>query len=487
MEFTKEEVLKISKGDGEIASFITALLDHNKQLQATIEKQAQHIAKLENRIVELERQLGQNSQNSSKPPSSDGFRKPTNLRTPGGKKGAPHGHKGSTLRFSEVPDHTIVYEIATCPHCQTGLQQIAPRTYLKRQVFDLPLPSLVVTEHRAEEKCCPSCQRRVRASFPATVQAPVQYGEGFAAWTAYLSVYQLLPLERISKFFSDLCGCLPSQATLLSQINITAARLTPVLSQIRQCVHGLGLIHCDETGLRLEGKQHWLHTASNENWTYMEVQASRGSKGMDAIGILPAYEGTVVHDCYAAYFRPAYRFEHVLCNAHLLRECQGIVEYDKHNWAAEMKDLLQTGWKLTKQARAAEQPLSDETICEIVQRYDEILANGKLEWKHDAIPEKTGPRGRKSKSRAANLGERFEFHKEAILRFLYDAHIPFDNNQAERDIRMPKVKVKISGAFRTIAGGQQFAQIRSFISTLLKQKLPIYASLISVFQGQFSF
>jgi len=473
MKLTPDQVLSISKGDQEIALFITALLTR--------------IDELELQVNDLKRQLGQNSNNSSKPPSSDGFRKPTNLRTPGGKKGAPKGHKGNTLLFSESPDEIVIYPVSSCTQCHTSLEGVASSNYVKRQVFDLPLPRMIITEHRAEEKCCPHCQTRQLAVFPDEVNAPVQYGKGCSAWTAYLNVYQLIPLDRISQLFKDLTGFRLSEGTLLTQLKKMSSALTPILATIRAHISQADIIHCDETGLRLDGKQHYVHTASTKDWTYLEVQESRGSKGMDAIGILPFYKGMVVHDCYITYFRSEYQFTHVLCNAHLLRECQGIMENDHHEWAKDMKELLQRSWVLTKEVRAKHLPLCDEVLNAIELRYDDILQSGKAEWAKDKKPEKTGPRGRKAKSTAENLGERFQLYSKAILRFLYDARVPFDNNQGERDLRMSKVKEKISGAFRTVLGGQQFVAIRGFISTLLKQNLPIYSSLTSVLKGHFSF
>jgi len=360
--------------------------------------------------------------------------------------------------------------------------------YEKRQVLDIPPPTVVTTEHRAEEKCCPCCRRVQRASFPDSVNAPVQYGDGFAAWTVYLSVYQLIPLARIGQLFADLTGYRPSEATLLNHLERAAGAVkTDTIPVIRENLRNSPLLQTDETGIRIGNKQSWLHVVSNSEWTFIETYPNRGTGAIEGMGILDKFKGFVVHDCLSAYFRPIYSFKHVLCNAHLLRELQGIIDHDRHEWAKDMKELLQNAWKLTKASRENRLPLTDETIAEIQTRYDAILEQGKAEWAQDAVPAKTGPRGRKSKSRAANLGRRFELHKESILRFLQEACVPFDNNQAERDIRMTKVKQKISGLFRTTRGGEVFSVLRSFISTLIKQNLPLHASLVSVIRGQFTF
>lgn len=487
MKLSSKQVLQVSKGDTEIAGFISALLTQNEKLTEIVETQARQIKQLEKRVHELERQLDQNSNNSSKPPSSDGLRKKNNLREPGGKKGAPTGHKGHTLRFTHEPDKVIVHTVPTCKNCNHSLVDVPAQEWVKRQVLDLPLSPLITTEHRAEEKRCPCCRTLQRAEFPVAVKAPVQYGESFAAWTTYLSVYQLLPLKRIAQFFFDLTKCRPSERTLLDQLNTMASRVAELGSVIQAHLRNEPFLHCDETPMRLNGKLRYLHTHSSANWTLLHMNEKRCGSAFTEMGVLPGYTGVVVHDCFSSYFKSDVTFAHALCNAHLMRECQGIADHDKHEWAVDMKALLRRSWKLAKAARAADTPLSEEVLTEIEQQYDDILALGKTEWAKDKVPEKTGPAGRKCKSKAANLSDRFERYKASILRFLYDARIPFDNNQAERDIRMSKVKQKISGCFRTVIGGQQFASIRGFISSLLKQSLPLHDSLASVLRGQFQF
>jgi transposase len=487
LKLTSKQVLQVSKGDTEIAGFISSLLTQNEQLTEMVETQAKQIKTLENRVHQLERQLGQNSNNSSKPPSSDGLRKKNNLREPGGKNGAPKGHKGHTLRFRLEPDEVVVHPLPTCKNCNHSLADVPAQAWIKRQVLDLPLSPLITTEHRAEEKRCPCCHTLQRAAFPAAVKAPVQYGESFAAWTTYLSVYQLLPLKRITQFFYDLTGCRPSERTLLEQLNTMASRVAELEPVIKTHLRNEPFMNCDETPMRLNGKRQHLHTHSSADWTLLHMNEKRCGPAFTEMGVLPGYTGIVVHDCFSSYFKSDVTFAHALCNAHLMRECQGIVDYDKHEWATQMKALLRRSWTLAKAARTAGTPLSDEVLAEIDRQYDDILALGKTEWVNDKVPEKTGPAGRKCKSKAANLGERFACHKASILRFLYDARIPFDNNQAERDIRMSKVKQKISGCFRTAVGGQQFASIRGLISTLLKQSLPLHESLVSILHGQFQF
>ncbi|MNZ73421.1 Transposase IS66 family protein [compost metagenome] len=502
MEFSKEQVNQICKGDPEIASFFHALLEHNRtlrqqnrvlveqnqQLQAVVASQAEQIVKLEKRVHELERQLGQDSNNSSKPPSSDGFRKTNNLRQPGGKKGAPKGHPGQTLRFSADPDEIVVHSPGACPSCHTSLVDVPALKFEARQVFDLPPFTWKITEHRTETTCCPNCHAHTSGSFPEGVNAPVQYGATLSAWTSYLSTYQMLPLKRISQLFEDLTGHGPSEATLLSQLKQMHTALAPAEQQIRQHLLRSPVIHADETGFRVQGSGVWMHTASNADYTLLTVHKGRGTQGMKAGEVLPHYKGTVVHDFYWPYFhKETFSFRHALCNAHLLRECQGIIEHDKHQWAKEMKTLLQESWGLARSIRKAEKLLPELLIREVEQHYDDILMCGETEWKQGVIPKEKGTRGRHAKGKAGNLAQRFQQYKTAILAFLRDAQIPFDNNQAERDIRMVKVKTKISGAFRTTTGAEQFARIRSIVSTLIKQNLSVLKSLTFAIQGRLQF
>lgn len=501
MKVSTDEVNKMSKGDPEIADLfhglfavITKQSEHIEKLTERIEKQniimneqakqidvqAKKIMKLEKQVHELKRQLSQSSNNSSKPPSSDGLRKPTNLRTSGGKKGAPKGHDGTTLRFSDLPDEVMVHSLTTCSRCSASLEDVESLTYEKRQVFDLPPPKIWITEHRAQKKCCPGCGLQQRAAFPEHVKAPTQYGTGFTTWTAYFHTYQMIPLDRISRMFAELTGYRPSEATLLSSLQTMYHALAEAEDTIRTTLRQQSVVHADETGCRIEGKTQWMHVVSDAAWTLLGVHPNRGSKGMDALGFIPSYYGAVVHDCMPAYFKTHYSFSHALCNAHLLRECKGIMEHDGHQWAQHMKELLQESWTLVQGYAQEQQPVPEHIIEDIKAWYDEILEQGTSEWS-TAIPV---TQGRVKKSKAANLGERFKVHKHAILRFIWDAEIPFDNNQAERDLRMVKVKQKVSGTFRTQAGAHIFARLRSVISSLLKQKQNILVSLNHVLCGK---
>lgn len=493
MRLTPDQTLNICKGDTEIASVFQYLLDQQAAIiehQATIiDQQAARMEQLEHRVQELERQLGSNSKNSSKPPSSDGLRKPpVNLRKSGGKKGAPKGHPGHTLHQVEHPDHVITLQTGkTCEHCSTSLQEATLIGCEKRQVFDLPAPKKVVTEYRAEQWECSCCRRITQTPFPDEVKAPVQYGEGFAAWTVYLNARHMIPLERIREIFTDLTNQEISEATLLSFLRNMHTKLEPVESLIREQIAASPVLHADETGCRVEGKTRWLHTHSAQKWTLLHAHEKRGFQAFREAGILLNYPGTVVHDCHSSYFKDDYVFTHALCGVHLMRECLGIIQHDQQRWPSHMLRLLRVSWHQVKEASTRGSLLDTDTIQRIESLYDKILERGELEWHQGKVRPKTGTRGRKCKSPAANLGERFRLHKASILRFLHDPRVPLDNNLAERDLRMTKVKQKVSGSFRTWDGARQFARAQGVISTLRKQALPILTSLMAMFKNNFSF
>jgi transposase len=482
MPMTYEQVLQISKGDSEIAAFIMSLLIKNAELEAQING-------LESQVKELKRQLDSKSNNSSKPPSSDGFRKPKSQRTSGGKIGGKPGHDGTTLCMVTNPNSVKLHTPHTCEHCQASLESVVPFREECRQVFDIPPVQIDVTEHRVQSKVCPICNQINQGSFPTGVEAPTQYGERLKALVAYLSVYQMLPVERIQQLLNDLTGYSPSEATILSYLDKFNDAIIPMEATIREQLAQSEVLNTDETGARVEGKLHWIHSVSNEHWTLYSVHKKRGNPAMDAMNILPNYHGIVVHDCWVPYFKEHYQFEHALCGAHLLRECQGIIDYDQQSWAQAMQTLLKETWHKVKLARVNEPLLSEQERYQIEQTYDEIISQGETE--NVASPISTLPCqkkcGRQAKTKALNLLSRFAKYKQAILRFVHDPRVPFDNYQAERDIRMMKVKQKVSGTFRTKKGAEQFVRIRGFISTLRKQNHDVLLSLIDVSRQKFNF
>ena len=308
---------------------------------------------LKARIAELERQLGQNSNNSSKPPSSDGFKKkPKSLRPTGGKTGGQPGHKGHKLMMTDKPDEVIVHPVCQCEHCHASLVDEPVLEYESRQVFDLPPTRLWATEHQAEIKECPLCLKQNRAAFPDGVVVQAQYGLGVKALLAYWNVGQFISFERCAEMFYDLTGHTISEGTVAHALELTANRIAPHEQQVREELLDSPVNHADESGVRVGKKLHWLHVVSNGKWTYYHPHPNRGRKAIDAAGLLPQYKGVLVTDFWKSYLN--LDSEHAFCCAHLLRECQGIIDNHGGVWAADMQALLREAWHLTKQRKKDE-------------------------------------------------------------------------------------------------------------------------------------
>jgi len=461
------------------------------ELQKVIEAQGVLIQELHEqvaaqaaRIQELEDQVAKNSRNSGKPPSSDGLKKkPVNLRAKGKRQsGGQPGHEGHTLEMVSNPDGIEAHPIDTCPHCAADLRKVEVLGVEKRQVFDLPPVRLAVTEHQAEVKQCPGCGQEVKGRFPEGVSQPVQYGPRLKAQAVYLTVYQLLPLARACELFEDFYEHTPSEALLLAAQSEVAGQVEPVLAEVKRQVIESAVAHFDESGLRVAGCLHWLHVAGTKDLTYYAVHPKRGSEAPQAIGILPAFSGRAVHDGWSPYLTFE-NCQHALCNAHHLRELLFIVERYQQPWAEEMACLLLDIKTEVEASPPDWTTLPPERVAHYEHRYDEILQQG---FEANPPPEQPAPRqrGRRKQPPPKNLLDRLDRHKTETLAFMHDFRVPFDNNLAERDIRMVKVRQKVSGTFRTRTGADTFCALRSYISTARKQGQNVLQSLHDAFLGQ---
>lgn len=445
------------------------------------------VATLTARVEALEAQLAKDSHNSHKPPSSDGpGKKPSPSRQPSGRKpGGQPGHEGNALRFSEKPDQVEpVPSAQTCVGCGAGLGDVAAGEEERRQVFDLPVLRLQVVEYRGQTKECPCCGRRNSALFPPEAPAAVQYGPRIKALAVYLMGYQLLPYERTAELLGDLFGVAPSEGTLHTAAQACATQLQPVEAEIKQGVQQAEVAHFDETGLHVENRRGWLHVACTTALTFYAYHARRGKVATDEIGILAGFDGRAIHDGLTSY--PQYGCAHGLCNAHHLRELTFVEEQFHQDWAARMKGLLLEAKAKVEEARRLEcSALPESDVVEIECRYQAILDDG---FAANAAPEVAADeprkRGRKKQSKAKNLLDRLDKHRFEVLAFVRDLRVPFDNNLAERDLRMVKVQQKISGCFRTVDGANVFCRIRGYISTVRKQGGHVLAALESAIRGQ---
>jgi len=424
---------------------------------------------LQDQLQALQDQLNKNSKNSSKPPSSDGLKKTPRTksqRKPGDKKnGGQEGHVGRTLEPVEEPDHIELHEVEQCSRCGAVIIDVEADDYQTRQVFDIPPVKIEVTEHQAEIKTCPHCNACNIAQFPIDVTASVQYGNRIRAMAIYMNNYQFIPLERIGDFFEDVIGHRPTEAIILRANATCAENVKPANEVIKQLLINAHVINCDETGLRVESKLNWLHVASTPNLTYYGVHPKRGKDAMDAIGILAEFGGVAVHDHWRPYFSYT-NVMHGLCNAHHLRDLTFVHEQYEQDWAEDMIQCLLDIKKEVDQARLYADRLDSNQIEELEVRYDKIIAEGlELNPKPQKEP---GKRGRVKQSPPKNLLDRLEGHKREVLAFMYDFDVPFDNNQAERDVRMMKLRQKISGTFRTVGGADVFCGVRGYISTVRK-------------------
>lgn len=438
------------------------------------------ILEFQARIVALEEQRSKDSHNSHRPPSSDrpgGKPRPSKPRGQTGRRpGGQTGHAGKTLKMVSDPTTVVVHSPENCAACGEALGA-GGRIVERRQVFDLPEVVLAVTEHRVLERTCSKCGAHSMGQFPAGVEPGAQYGSRVKSWLVYLSCEHMVPLARTVRILGDLCGTWVSQGTIENSKCECAGRVEPIREAIKAALRTQPVVGFDETGMKADKKLAWLHTAGTASMTAYDLDPKRGQEAMDRIGILPAFHGVAVHDAWDSYDH--YACQHQLCNAHLLRELIAVHENTKQPWAAEMGDLLRTMHHKRKHRGSL-------TACQqrrFRKRYDELVWKGRRahpisfsDWKANQ-----GKKGPPKQTPAQNLLDRLQYRADDVLRFMTDPAIPFDNNQSERDLRMNKVKQKVSGCFRSQGSGQTFCLIRSYTQTMAKQGHNVLDALISVF------
>ncbi len=450
-----------------------------------IQQQAKKIEELEARIEELEAQLNKNSRNSSFPPSRDIYKpkletkpKPTSLRKKSGKKlGGQKNHKGSTLELSNQPDEIIKNHVGTCK-CGHPLHNIKPHKILRRQEFEIPKVPLKVTEYQSEVKICPVCGQKITAEFPPNITQTVQFGENLKTAVIYLKNELFIPYNKISNYFTDLYDHTLSPATMIKIQKEASRLLEPFETSVKEELIMSPVLNADETGLKVIGERWWLHSIGNEHLTLYGVNPKRGSTATEDIGVLPKYNGILVHDFWAAYSK--YNCMHSFCNAHIMRELQGIIDGFKQKWAENMKTLFEEVFTCV----FVENNRDPLKLAGFEDRYRTIVEEGMTENPPPDKRQNAGKRGRLKRSKPLNLLIRLKEYREDILRFMYNSLVPFTNNLAERDVRMMKVQQKISGTFRSVEGAEMFCRIRGYISTARKNERSVFEVLRKLVAGQ---
>jgi len=454
-------------------------------LWSMIQGQAKQIAALQLQVADVQSRLSKNSRNSSKPPSSDGLNKPApkSLRVAGGNTtGGQKGHPGRTLSQATEPDKVVVHGVPDqCQSCDRKL----PFAYVNetRQVFELPVLQFEVTEHHVMQAIC-SCGHVHTAEFPSGVNASVQYGPRAQAAMVHLNQNHAVSVQRTAALMKDFFGLPVSQATVIKAGVASAAILKPTAEAIGQAAVNAEVLHADETGLRVAKKLHWLHVLATHTLTWMGCHPKRGTEAFDALALLQQFKGVLVHDGWMPY--KALQCQHALCNAHHLRELTYLLEEQGQAWAGDMIELLSHASHLDNVNCAdGQSPKYDSQkyqgdVRDLRDLYEAILAQAQAD--NPVVPA-TGKRGRPKQSKATNLIGRLRDYTEDVWRFMTQPDVPFTNNLAEQTVRMPKVKQKVAGCFRTLKGAQTYCVIRSYCATMQKQGANVFESLVAAFNG----
>lgn len=477
--FSSELVNNLFQKIDNLTALVTA---QNKQI--ALQNETIKLLSAENAL--LKERLNKNSKNSSKPPSTDGFDKPkpTSLRKPSGKKqGAQPGHQGNGFSLLTAPDERVFHKPEQCKDCLEADHCQACYLSPNRYIVDIKVTSVAVA-HRTSSYSCPKLNGAIiSGSFPSNITSTMQYGDNLEALAIALNTSGMMSLNRTHDLLSAVFGIPISVGTIFQMVKGCGAKLIATVNHIRDVVASLPRVHFDETGLRVDKKLHWVHSASNDLYTYLSVETKRGQAGMDASGVLPEFAGIAIHDCWKPYWSYA-GVTHAICNAHLLRELTGITDnHPAQIWAGLMIKLLLRMKKV--RARFVERGMTSLSYYYhhgFQTEYDQII-----EAARNMNPIEDKPlykRGRQKKGKIRALVERLVNYKKSVCLFAKDFRVPFDNNQAERDIRMIKVKQKVSGCFRTKEGADAFVTIMSYLGTTTKHGINSYLAIKSALAGQ---
>ncbi|HEY1831017.1 MAG TPA: IS66 family transposase [Acidimicrobiales bacterium] len=451
-------------------------------LRLLTEQQSGQIAELESEIAKLKERLGRNPRNSSMPPSAEGLSKPpaanrAERRAAKRRPGKQPGSEGKHLAQVLDPDVVMTHTPAACTGCGADLADAGVTGVERRQVFELPEVRAFVTEHRMERRRC-ACGCETKAPAPLEATAPACYGPGIRALAVYLSVYQHVPYDRLAEIFVDVVGISVSVGAIAAMVSEAGGALGLFVSVVTDLLRDAPTVHFDETGARVEGSLHWVHVASSALYTLLCCHKRRGGIAMDDMGVIEAMTGVAVHDGWKPY--RSYDVVHALCNAHHLRELDGVIERFGQEWAQQMITLLLDAKESVEQAiERGDVGLDPGVLHSIRVRYGKLIAKG---WSANAEASAARP-GKWYKNTATNLLKRLDTYRDDVLRFTVDFNAPFSNNQGERDIRMVKLQQKISGSWRTKTGADHFCAIRSYVSTMKKQDYDVLEGLGRLFIG----
>lgn len=441
-----------------------------------IEVQRGQISQLELRVKELESQLNQNSRNSSRPPSTDWKKsKPAFPRQSGGKIGGKKGHDGGTLKMVAQADKVESHYLAACKHCGKTHYQEPLNVQARRQVFDIPPPRIEVTEHQALSWVCCGCHRENRGEFPVGVTSAVQYGPRLQTMSVLMNNVYCLPRNKVQQIFQDLYGVTLNESTLQNQQQAAYEALAEDEAYIKSRLSQSPVVHFDETGFYVDKQRYWEHVACNERYTHLFVHLKRGAAAHEKhLSILPEFTNRAVHDCLASYFLFKLCL-HGTCNSHLLRELTALIEQGS-NWAKQFHAFLLDLYQRSENGQAS---IPKKQHAQVRATYEKLLRLADKE-EPPPIPK---PRGKPKKTKGRNLFDRLNKHHDAVLAFAFYDAVPFTNNQAERDIRPTKTKMKVSGCFRTMQGAKIYARVQSFVSTVRKLQFNPFKELYTALTG----